>query len=164
MVGAILAAPEDAPADSASAALHRDMARGRSPGGHVLPGRFMRERETIQQTVEALLVEKVQPSPSLDGVTPRLLRVFDDPSRDERAWALSIAHMVALPWPCVGSAPGDWVPVSTKGRLARRRHLLFDQDTIFREAVVSMRHRTDGPRSRPTAHRIVHAARSPAAP
>lgn len=117
------------------------LARRESPAGHVLPGRFMRERETIQQTVETLLVEKLQLSPSLGGVTPRLLRIFDDPSRDERAWTLSIAQMVALPWEYVGSAPGEWLPVDTEGRLARRRHLLFDHDTILRESVASMRDR-----------------------
>lgn len=127
--------------------------RTESPVGHVLPGRFIRERETIQDTVDAMLADKVGLSPTLGGATPRLLRVFDDPSRDERGWVMSIAHSVALPWEYVADATGEWVPVDLRGRLTRRRRLLFDHDTILREAVASMRDRYE---TEPDPDRLLH--------
>lgn len=127
--------------------------RTESPTGHVLPGRFIRERETIQDTVDAMLADKVSLSPSLSGsAPPRLLRVFDDPWRDERGWVMSIAHMVALPWEYVAGTAGEWVPVDARGRLTRRRRLLFDHDTILREAVTSMRDRYE---TEPDADRLL---------
>lgn len=115
--------------------------RSESPLGHVLAGRFIRERQTIQDTVGAILVDKLHLSPSLGGARPRLLRVFDDPDRDERGWVMSIGHMIALPWDYVARANGEWVPINSRGRLARARTLLFDHPTILAEAVESMRDR-----------------------
>lgn len=109
-----------------------------APRGRVLPGRFMRERQTIHSTVEALLRDKLHLSPS--DITPRLLQVFDDPARDERAWTLSIAHAVALPWLEVASAEGTWHTVDESGSIGRTK-LLFDHGEILREAVNDMRDR-----------------------
>lgn len=115
--------------------------RAEEPAGQCLPGRFVRERRTIRQTVDEILDEKVHLSPSLGGVQPRLLHVFDEPDRDPRAWSISIAHMVALPWAYVEQASGEWLPVSDSGGLLSSRHLLFDHDEILRRAVTSMRGR-----------------------
>jgi len=112
--------------------------RTESPAGEVLPGRFIRERETIQQTVEALLGEKLGISPR--AVTPRLLRVFDDPERDERGWVLSISHSVARPWEQVSEATGTWRAVDHHGDLTRT-NLLFDHAEILRDAVADIRRR-----------------------
>ena len=108
------------------------------PRGEVLPGRFIRDRETVVQTVEALLEEKVGISPR--SVRPRLLRLFDDPGRDERGWVLSVAHSVALPWDEVSEATGTWRAVDEQGGL-RTTRLLFDHAAILCEAVADLRAR-----------------------
>lgn len=113
--------------------------RAEHPAGAVLPGRFLRERETIHDTVAALLEQKLHLSPSRQ-LRPRLLRVFDEPGRDERAWTLSIAHSLALPWEVASEAHGEWLPISRTGQPGRTK-LLFDHATILREAVTRMRDR-----------------------
>lgn len=113
--------------------------RTESPRGAVLPGRFLREGETIDDTVGVLLAEKLHLRAS-PKATPRLLRVFDQPDRDERGWTISIAHSLGLPWEIASQAYGEWVPVTPAGTLGRTR-LLFDHSTILTEAVSRMRDR-----------------------
>jgi len=113
--------------------------RTESPRGAVLPGRFLREGETIEDTVGVLLEEKLRLKPSRRA-RPRLLRVFDQPGRDERGWTISIAHSLGLPWEIASQAYGEWVPVTQAGTLGHTR-LLFDHTTILTEAVSRMRDR-----------------------
>ena len=113
--------------------------RTESPRGVVLPGRFLREGETIQGTVGVLLTEKLRLRPS-KAVRPRLLRVFDQPGRDERGWTVSIAHSLGLPWELASQAYGEWLPLSSAGTL-RGTKLLFDHPAILAEAVTRMRER-----------------------
>ena len=110
------------------------------PVGRALPGGFIRERWTVARTVEDVLRRKVGIEPSV-AVRPRLLRLFDDPDRDDRTWALSVAHSVSLRESDLASAAGDLVPVTTDGRLDGEGPLLFDHDQIVATAVDALRER-----------------------
>jgi 8-oxo-dGTP diphosphatase len=105
----------------------------------VLPGRFIRERQTIAETVKEVLETKARLDPG-DAV-PRLLRVFDDPDRDERGWTLSIAHALALPADRLWASAADIVPVDRSGDLVTGEQLGYDHNEIVREAVTVMRDR-----------------------
>lgn len=107
--------------------------------GNALPGRFLRKRQTIEQATRDVLRLKV----GLDDVraTPKLIRVFDDPDRDERGWTLSLAHALVLPYERVQGARGDFIGITCDGRLTPRRRLLFDHEKIIREAAAEMRER-----------------------
>ncbi len=68
-------------------------------GSWALPGRFVRERERLADTVSIALSDKCGLSPTLlDGRSPRQLHLFDDPDRDDRGWVMSAAHLIALPF------------------------------------------------------------------
>lgn len=112
----------------------------RDSAGHgVLPGRFIRERRTIAETVRETIELKLELDPG--DISPVLLRVFDDPHRDARGWALSIAHAVTLPPERVASAPADLVAVDLSGDLVTRETLGYDHNEIVREAVAAIRDR-----------------------
>lgn len=100
------------------------------PGGLAVPGRFLREGESIADCASVALREKAD----LDvaSIKPRLLRVFDDPDRDPRGWTVSLAHYLAVPAPRVHGhlAPVDALP-----------HLLFDHAEIVTEAAARIRTR-----------------------
>lgn len=111
-----------------------------SRAGRVLPGGFVRERATIAETTRDVLARKV--GISLDGVVrPRLLRLFDDPDRDDRSWVMSAAHAVSLPESALTGAKGDLVPVGRNGDLEGEAGLLFDHDEIVAAAVADVRER-----------------------
>ena len=110
------------------------------PTGRGLPGGFIRERWTVAQTVDDVLSRKAQIDPP-DLVRPRLLRLFDDPDRDDRTWAISAAHSLSLPSTDLDDAIGDLVPVSADGRLAGEGQLLFDHDQIVDAAIEALRAR-----------------------
>ena len=111
-----------------------------SPAGRALPGGFVRERATIAETTLDVLARKV--GISLDGeVQPRLLRLFDDPDRDDRSWVMSAAHAVSLPESALTGAKGDLVPVGRNGDLEGEAGLLFDHDEIVAAAVADVRER-----------------------
>ena len=112
----------------------------RDPGGRgVLPGRFMRERRTIAQTVREVIERKLHLDPG--DFSPVLLRVFDDPHRDQRGWALSIAHAVTLPAHRISGSPAELVPVDLDGDLVTAETLGYDHNTIVQEAVAAIRGR-----------------------
>lgn len=112
--------------------------RTSTPRGPVLPGRFVRERQTLAQAVHDVLEIKV-------GITterlPRLLELLDDPDRDERGWIVSAAHTLVLPPSGTGAALGSWVPVDENGRLASGERLVFDHERILSSAVRRLRDR-----------------------
>lgn len=110
------------------------------PAGRGLPGGFIRERWTIAQTTADVLGRKVNIAPD-DARTPRLLRVFDDPDRDDRTWAISIAHSLALRETDLTDAIGDLVLVTPDGQLRREGPLLFDHDRIVTTAIAALRAR-----------------------
>jgi ADP-ribose pyrophosphatase YjhB (NUDIX family) len=105
--------------------------RQTAPLGPALPGRFLRRGETVAKCVQTALREKVGLDPGRQET--RLLRVFDDPERDERAWTISLAHYLVLPLERVQGAGGSLVPVDDVSGL------LFDHDAIVREAAQAMR-------------------------
>ena len=105
----------------------------------VLPGRFIRQRRTIKKSVHEVLESKLGLDPG--DISPTLLRVFDDPDRDERGWTLSIAHAVTLPAGRVHGCTGELVPIDLSGELATGETLGYDHNQIVREAVSTMRDR-----------------------
>lgn len=110
------------------------------PPGRALPGGFIRERWTVARTVADVLDRKVgieQPA----AVPPRLLRVFDDPDRDDRTWAISVAHSVSMREADLIRATGDLVRIGRDGHLEDEAPLLFDHDQIVAAAVESLRER-----------------------
>ncbi|RAV16999.1 NUDIX hydrolase [Mycolicibacterium sp. GF69] len=57
--------------------------------GWALPGTFVHEGETLAEAVGRSLWVKA----NVRGLHPRQLHVFDDPTRDDRGWVLSVAHV-----------------------------------------------------------------------
>ena len=108
-------------------------------GTAMLPGRFIRERRSVADTVREVLELKLGLSP--DRVHPHLLQVFDDPDRDPRGWTISIAHAVALPAAQLTSVVGELVPVTPTGALESAEPLLYDHDQIIAAATDSLRER-----------------------
>lgn len=112
----------------------------RDPDGRALPGGFIRERWTVARTVADVLDRKVGIELS-HARRPRLLRLFDDPARDDRTWVISAGHSLSLPEADLTDAVGDLVPISPAGRPVDEPPLLFDHDVIVTEAVESLRER-----------------------
>jgi 8-oxo-dGTP diphosphatase len=110
--------------------------RTEEPIGHAIPGRFIRERHTVAQTVDELF--RLEIGIPMRHRRTHPLRVYDDPERDSRAWGLSIATWLAHPWKGVADATGIWRPISSSGA-PRGIKLLFDHDKIVREAVSELR-------------------------
>ncbi|MGC4935978.1 NrtR DNA-binding winged helix domain-containing protein [Gordonia sp. DT30] len=108
-------------------------------GTAMLPGRFIRERRRVADTVREVLELKLGLSP--DHVHPHLLQVFDDPDRDRRGWTVSIAHAVALPAAALTDVVGEPAPVTASGALASGEPLLYDHDRIIAAATDSLRRR-----------------------
>lgn len=111
-----------------------------APAGIALPGGFMRERWTVARTTADVLERKVGITLP-EGVRPRLLRVFDDPDRDDRTWALSVAHALCLPERALAGARGELVPIAPDGSPEVDGPLLFDHATIVADAVAGLRER-----------------------
>ncbi len=110
------------------------------PTGRGLPGGFIRERWTVARTVDDILSRKAGIDPP-HLVRPRLLRLFDDPDRDDRTWAISAAHSLSILSTDLDDAIGDLVPVSAEGCLAGEGPLLFDHDAIVDAAIEALRAR-----------------------
>lgn len=137
-VAVLTARPAASPTNEPGELLLLVEERESAPLGFVLPGRFLRPRETVADCVRTALAEKA----NLDVPgEPRLLRVFDDPDRDARGWTLSIGHYLTLPWSTAERAEGRWVPVRADGSVPRSTRLLFDHALIAREAVRDLRQR-----------------------
>lgn len=104
-----------------------------------MPGRFVRERRSVTDTVREVLELKLGLSP--DHVHPHLLAVFSDPDRDPRGWTISIAHVVALGADDLGGVTGELVEVTPDGALASGERLLYDHDAILAAATDNLRER-----------------------
>ena len=62
---------------------------GLARGEWALPGRMVRERERLEDSVKIALYEKC----GIDGVDPIQLHIFDNPARDARGWVMSVAYL-----------------------------------------------------------------------
>ena len=129
--------------------------RTTSPRGKVLPGRFLREGETVGDGLRAALREKagievgpidaaldhaVAESDSTNPTKAHLVGVFDKPGRDRRStWSMSLAHYLVLPPDRLNGAKGEFVPVRRDGSV--EPELLFDHDAIVRKAARDLRAR-----------------------
>lgn len=111
-----------------------------NPDGRALPGAFIRERKTVADTVADVFRRKLGITPSRD-VHPRLLRVFDDPDRDDRTWAISVGHSVSISEGELLGAHGELIPVGEEDESVAGPPLLFDHDKIVADAVRSLRER-----------------------
>lgn len=58
-----------------------------------LPGTFVHEGERLASAILRSLSTKA----GVTGLAPEQLHVFDDPSRDDRGWVLSVAHVDVVP-------------------------------------------------------------------
>ena len=67
--------------------------RDQVDGDWRLPGTFVHEGERLADAVLRSLRDKA----GVTGLAPRQLHVFDDPSRDDRGWVLSVAHLDVVP-------------------------------------------------------------------
>lgn len=120
---------------------------GDRAGLWALPGRFLRERERLAHAVATTLAEKCGISRrALAGRVPRQLHLFDDPSRDDRGWVLSAAHLLALPYdylaPLLAQRADIAVAPVVDDRLrtpGRQRALPYGQDEIVARALTELR-------------------------
>ena len=95
---------------------------GDRAGQWALPGRFVRDRERLADSVAIALAEKCGlPAAALAGATPRQLHVFDDPARADLALAPVRERRLQLP--------------------GRQRNLPYGQGAIVEYAVDELRRR-----------------------
>ena len=104
------------------------------PGDWALPGTFLHAGERLADAVLRSLRDKA----GIQGTSPRQLHVFDDPTRDDRGWVISVAHLDAVPWArlsptLTGREDVCLVPVDDATDLP------FDHDTIVTLAVTTLR-------------------------
>ncbi len=116
-----------------------------------LPGSFVQERERLRDAVDRTLRDKC----GLVGLAPTQLRVMDDPSRDNRGWVLSVAHLDVVAFDSLTQRKEDGavqvVPVRELLRRDRRRSVLelpdkqrrlpFDHEETVTFAVDALRTR-----------------------
>lgn len=105
-------------------------------GAWSLPGTFLHPGEHLIDAVDRSLREKA----GIAGIAPRQLHVFDDPTRDERGWVLSVAHVDLVPFLHVAAAAAErahvrLVPVPARGALP------YDHAAIIARAVEEVRAR-----------------------
>lgn len=113
--------------------------RCEEPRGQALPGRFLREGETIEDSIRTTL--RLKAGLEVSASRPRLLEVFDSPDRDPRGWTLSLAHALVLSPAKLEHAHGQLVPIDAYGDLVEHPPLLFDHDAIVRQAATGLRSR-----------------------
>ncbi len=93
--------------------------------GWGLPGTFLHEGERLIDAVKRALRDKA----GVDGLQPRQLHVFDDPTRDDRGWVLSVAHLDVVPLARLNARSTTdtrIVPVDRPGRLPYGHHHIVD--------------------------------------
>jgi 8-oxo-dGTP diphosphatase len=83
--------------------------------GWALPGTFLHAGERLIDAVLRSLRDKA----GVEGLRPQQLHVFDDPSRDDRGWVLSVAHLMVVPSPRLSgrSTATRLVLVESPGRM-----------------------------------------------
>ena len=99
-------------------------------GTERLPGTFLHPGETLRDAALRALRDKAD----VRGLSPRQLRVFDDPKRDDRGWVLSVAHLDAV--------RADQIPLTERTRLVAVDDLpplAYDHATIVADAATELR-------------------------
>lgn len=115
-------------------------------GGLALPGRFVRERHTVIDTVQELLTEKLHFEPRRIPY-PELVGVYDDPGRDPRGWAISIAHTTTIRPDQAAKLSPDLVEIlpvhgsAAAGSRVTPSSLAYDHDSMVTTAVRRARRR-----------------------
>ncbi len=102
--------------------------------GWALPGTFIHPGETLADAVDRSLRDKA----NVRGLHPRQLHVFDDPTRDDRGWVLSVAHLQVVRREQLAGRYVDrtrLVSVDAPGRL------IYDHSEIIKLAVDDVRSR-----------------------
>lgn len=118
----------------------------RTDGTAVLPGRFVRERRTVPQTVRELLTEKLDYQPG-SKIHLEMLGVYDAPDRDERGWVVSVSHLTTLrPHEASRLPPGavEILPIrgdASRGRRVTGESMAYDHDEMVTTAVRRARRR-----------------------
>ena len=105
-------------------------------GTYALPGGFVGEEESPQQTAERKLREKT----GVGSVHLEQLRTYADPGRDPRGWLPSIAYMAlvgpeALPQPGPADRDARWFAVDDLPELA------LDHETMVEDGLWRLRYR-----------------------
>jgi len=110
--------------------LTNDAARGKSAEQWRLPGTFLHEGEVLADAVRRSLREKA----GVEGLSPRQLHVFDDPTRDDRGWVLSVAHLATV--------RVDRIPLTDRTKLVpvdEIDDLQYDHEVIIDFAAADLR-------------------------
>ena len=118
-----------------------------------LPGSFLRDRERLAAAVTRTLRDKC----GISGLAPRQLGVLDDPTRDDRGWVLSVAHLDVAPVTALAERRPDnevrLAPVRPPSGTKTRRsgsvlalpdgqgRLPFDHEAIVKMALEDLRTR-----------------------
>jgi 8-oxo-dGTP diphosphatase len=110
--------------------VHRP-ADGFAAGKWALPGTFVRLDELLADAALRALRDKT----GVQGESPRQLRVFDAPGRDERGRVVSVAHVDLVPVSRLGEV--RLAPIGGERAVVpgRQQKLPFDHDAIVAEAV-----------------------------
>lgn len=108
-------------------------------GNWALPGGFVGETESPEETAHRKLTEKT----GVKAGYLEQLRTYGDPDRDPRGWIPSIAFLALIPADALdvtsdvaAEHKADWIPVS--GAL-RNFDLAFDHKQIIRDALERLR-------------------------
>ena len=99
-------------------------------GAERLPGTFLHPGETLRDAALRAMRDKA----GVRGLSPRQLRVFDAPRRDDRGWVLSVAHLDAV--------RADQIPLTDRTRLVAVDDLpplAYDHATIVADAATELR-------------------------
>ncbi len=110
--------------------LTNDAARGKAAEQWRLPGTFLHDGEVLADAVRRSLREKA----GVEGLTPSQLHVFDDRTRDDRGWVLSVAHLAAV--------RSDRIPLTDRTRLVPVEEvgdLQYDHKAIVNFAATDLR-------------------------
>lgn len=111
-----------------------------------LPGRFVRERHTIDQTVREIFNEKLGLEVGSRLPPIEHLGVYDAPRRDDRGWVVSVSHVTSLRADEVGRLSTGCTVLPLRGDASRGHHvtrhrLAYDHDEMVTTAVRRARRR-----------------------
>ena len=116
---------------------------GHNEGKWALPGRMLREHDTLENTAQDAVRLKL-------GITKlklTQLQVFDAPDRDPRGWVLSVAHVATVPQhiaqDALSTSQVDLIVIRNNDFVFpnSQRDLPYEQREILTTAVANLRRR-----------------------